>query len=614
MARDLDRQRVFTRRSLVLATGKGLLVTAIAGRLYYLQIEEADRLRTLADENRINVRLIPPVRGRIVDREGRPLSDNRQDYRIVIVPEKSHSVSATLDLLGSLVTIRDEDRQRVLREVAQSRSFMPIEVCAGLSWDDIARVEVRALDLPDVTVEDGYSRQYPYGEMLAHVLGYVGAVSERDPIDDPVLRLPGYRIGKSGVERSYDRTLRGTAGASQVEVNAVGRVIRELDRNEPQPGVELELALDLNLQRLAHERLGEESGAVVVLDVQTGEVLALVSSPGFDPNMFGRGVTAKEWRTLITEPKAPLVNKAIAGQYPPGSTFKPVVALAGLEGGAITPSSAIRCSGATQLGATVFHCWRRGGHGALAVRDAIAQSCDCFFYETARRVGVDKIAAIGRKLGLGGTCGIDLPNEKPGLLPTEAWKLATTGKGWTTGESLVAGIGQGYVLTTPLQLALMTARLANGGRAVQPRMLRAADERLAAGGDLGIAPRNLRLVLDGMNAVVNGGGGTAGRSAIREPGFEMGGKTGTSQVRRISMAERRTGVLRNDQLPWEKRDHALFIGYAPVSAPRYACAVIVEHGGGGSKAAAPIARDVLYEVQKLARASVAGGNRGERPA
>ncbi|MBK8175951.1 MAG: penicillin-binding protein 2 [Rhodospirillales bacterium] len=620
MARDLDRQRQFTRRALLLAGGKAGLLAILAGRLYYLQVVDSERYLTLAEDNRINVRLLPPPRGRILDRTGRPLASNRQDYRVVVVAEQTSSVEGTLAALGTLVPISDGDRKRILREIGRQRQFVPITVREDLDWNDVARIEVNSLDLPGISVEEGRSREYPYGPALSHVLGYVGVVSEADLAEgsDPLLELPGFRIGKAGIERSYERVLRGIGGNSQVEVNAVGRVIRELDRTDGEPGDDVTLGLDLDLQQLAIDRIGDESGAVVVLDVETGEVLAMASTPGYDPSAFDRGLSSEEWKFLTTNPKAPLINKSIAGVYAPGSTFKPVVALAALEKGVLDPSATVFCSGAFRLGDAVFHCWRRGGHGSLAMRDALAQSCDCYFYEAARRVGVDRIAEMGHQLGLGAPLGIDLPHERSGLLPTRDWKTATFGTGWSVGETVITGIGQGYVLSTPLQLAVMSARIANGGKAIVPRMVRdlAVAERagvVKTAINLGISAAHLKVIQDGMNNVVNSARGTAKSAAIHVPGFEMAGKTGTSQVRRISKGERQSGVIKNEHLPWERRDHALFIGYAPVARPRYSCAVVIEHGGAGSKAAAPIARDVLTAAQTLGDKRVVGADKERTP-
>lgn len=603
MRRDVDRHRSFTRRALLVAAAEGLLIAGVGARLYQLQVVDSDRYRMLADENRIDIRLFAPPRGRILDRFGRPLASNRQDYRLLLVAEQANDVSTTLTALGTLVPVTEEEHERVLREIARSRKFVPITIRDNLNWDDVARIEVNNLDLPGVSVDEGSTRLYPYGEMLAHVLGYVAAVSETDAVDDPLLRLPDFRIGKAGVEKVQEQVLRGVGGSAQVEVNAVGRPIRELSRKASNPGDDLRLAIDLDLQKIAYDSLGDESGAAVCIDVLTGDVLALVSSPGYDPNAFSRGITLNEWRQLTRNPKAPLINKAIAGQYAPGSTFKPVVALAALEHGVVTPTTAVNCRGQINLGTNVFHCWKRGGHGTVTLRSALSQSCDVYFYEAARRVGVDRIAEMGHRLGLGSPVGIDLPHERSGLMPTQEWKEKVFKRPWATGETLVCGIGQGYVLATPLQLAVMTARIASGCEVTPHIALPVEDPGIDPASNapppLNIPPQYLKLVREGMTDVV--ARGTAARAAIHEAGFEMAGKTGTSQVRTITKAERSRGVIKNENLPWEKRDHALFIGYAPVNAPRYAVAVIVEHGGGGSKVAAPIARDVLFAAQRLAR-------------
>jgi penicillin-binding protein 2 len=611
MSRDSERHKLFTRRAMLLAGGQGLLLSLLAGRLYYLQVIEAERYATLADDNRINIRLLPPPRGKINDRLGRPLAVNRRNYRVVLVAEQSRNVEALLDVLARVITVDHADRRRILAEVRRKRKFVPVTVREDLSWEEVARVAVNAPDLPGVAVEEGQSRAYPHGSVFAHVLGYVAPVSEAELTGDPLLELPGFRTGKSGIEQSCDLLLRGRSGRSQVEVNAIGRVIRELDHQDGQPGADINLTIDLDLQQLAAERLGDESGAVVLLDIMTGDVLALASNPGFDPNAFNRGLGIDEWQALVSNPKAPLTNKAISGLYAPGSTFKPVTALAALQGGDITTSTEVTCYGRTRLGNATFHCWKRGGHGTMNLRSAIAQSCDIYFYEAAKRSGIDKIAVMARRLGLGTASGLELPGERTGVLPSRAWKLANVGVPWQKGETLIAGIGQGFVLTTPLQLAVMTARIAGDGFQVVPRLIDVVKtdgepgERRSptAVHELGLSVQHLKAVQDGMAEVVAGARGTARHAAIREPGMEMAGKTGTSQVRRITKAERDAGVIKNEDLPWERRDHALFIGYAPAHAPRYAVAVVVEHGGSGSAAAAPIARDVLLAAQSLGRAT-----------
>ncbi|MCH2393208.1 penicillin-binding protein 2 [Oceanibaculum sp.] len=615
--RDQERQKVLTRRALMLGAAQIGLVGTLAGRLYYLQVVQADRYRVLADDNRISIRLLPPPRGEIVDRFGVPLAINEKNYRVVIVREQSGDVPLTLERLGRVIDLPEREVRRVLRDMRRKRAFVPITVRENLSWEEVSRVEVNAPDLPGISIEVGLSRFYPYSAQASHVLGYVAAVSESELTGDPLLELPDFRIGKNGVEKVHDQHLRGTAGTSQVEVNALGRVIRELSREEGQPGRRLEITLDMELQRYAVERLGEESAAAVIMDVHNGDVLALASTPGFDPNAFNRGLTPNEWEELISNERGPLTNKAIAGQYAPGSTFKMVVALAALEAGVISPQQRVFCPGHMELGDTRFHCWKRQGHGHMDMHDALKHSCDVYFYEVSRRLGIARIAAMSERLGLGRPLGFDLPGERGGLIPTREWKQARFGKPWHQGETLIAGIGQGYILATPLQLAVMTARLVNGGIAVKPHLTRFTPEQAGLhaisapgattagpGGDagfpsMGVSQEHLRLVRTAMAAVTNDpNGGTAWRARITEAGMEMGGKTGTAQVRRITMAERLTGVKKNEDLPWRQRDHALFVGYAPVNAPRYCCAVIVEHGGGGSAVAAPIARDLLIETQR----------------
>jgi penicillin-binding protein 2 len=606
--RETQREKLLTRRAALLAGGQAVLGAALAARMYQLQILEKDRYTVLADENRINLRLLAPLRGRIVDRFGVALADNKRNYRVVVVPEQAGDLEATLTALGMLIEVGEADRRRVLRDARRRHSFVPLVVRTNLSWEEMARIEVAIPELAGIAIEQGMIRDYPYGETVAHVLGYVAAVSEKELTGDPLLELPDFRIGKSGIEKSRDLSLRGIAGTSEIEVNAYGRVVREITNRPGQPGQDAVLGLDMAMQEFVTRRCASEpSVSCVLLDAVTGDVLALVSSPSFDPTLFSTGLTTALWQELSTDPRNPLTDKAIGGVYPPGSTFKPVVALAALDAGTITPDNAITCPGYLELGDATFHCWQKAGHGTLHLRDAIKHSCDVFFYETARRTGIDRIAAMAHRFGFGAPLGLDIPGERGGLIPTRDWKLATTGTSWQQGETVITGIGQGSVLATPLQVAAMAARLATG-RAIVPHLLR--DERLPPGGDqrlpgfpaLGLNPRHLALVLDGMNAVVNEQGGTAYAARITDPALAMGGKSGTSQVRRISQAERDHGVRKSMEIPWKERDHALFTAFAPVGAPRYVCAVVIEHGGetggGGSLAAAPICRDVLIEAQR----------------
>jgi penicillin-binding protein 2 len=599
---------------MILAGGQALVFTGLAARMYYLQVIESSRYRVLADENRISLRLLPPPRGRVLDRRGVPLAVNVQNYRIVIVPEEAEDVEKMLDRLDRLVQVPEHERRRILREVRRRRAFVPVTVRENLTWDEVSRIEVNAPDLPGINIDVGQTRSYPFGGASAHALGYVAAVAERELTGDPLLELPGFRIGKNGVERQYDLQLRGKAGNAEVEVNALGRVIRELRRQEGQPGQDLHLTIDIGLQEFVAKRIADQRrAAVVVMDAHKGDVLAMVSMPTYDPNAFNEGLSGKEWNNLITNPDAPLTNKVIAGQYSPGSTYKIAVALAALEAN-IPPSFRASCYGHIQLGNQRFHCWKKGGHGSVDMIDGIKGSCDVYFYELAKRVGIDRVAAMSKRLGMGQSLNLDVPGERNGLIPTREWKQAAIGVPWQLGETLVTGIGQGYVLTTPLQLAVMTARVVNGGYAVTPRLTLAppgvdpADEPPRSFDSLGLNDAARRLVVQGMVEVVNNPqGGTAFGSRITEKQFAMGGKTGTSQVRRISLAERDRGVRKNEERPWRERDHALFVCFAPLDAPRYVAAVVIEHGGGGSTAAAPIGRDVLLEAQRRDSSSVMPG-------
>jgi penicillin-binding protein 2 len=623
MYRDQDRLRIFTRRAILLGGGKLALVSALFGRMYYLQVVESARYRTLADDNRINLRLLAPPRGKIVDRYGAPVALNRQQYRVSIVAEQTPSVAQTLDRLSALLPITDYERHRIEREVKRKRRFVPITVRENLEWEEVARIELHIPDLPGVAIDTGQTRFYPLDEMGSHLIGYVAAVSESElaGADDPLLELPDFRIGKSGVERAADERLRGRAGSTEVEVNALGRVIRELAHTDGQAGDEVRLATDAELQAFAYKRLGEQSGAAVVVDVETGEVVSLVSTPGFDPNAFNKGLSGAQWRALLTHERNPLTNKAIAGQYSPGSTFKTMVALAALDSGVITADHRVTCLGHVDLGNVRFHCWKKSGHGSLDLVQGLINSCDVYFYDVAHRVGVDKIGAMCNRFGLGAPTGLDIPGEKGGLVPSRAWKLHAHHQAWTGGDTYVLGIGQGYILATPLQLAVMTARIANGGRAVAPKLINGYRPAPVNGGDdtqaaphavalaaedppvlpsLGLDPAHIAVVQRGMDLVVNQPGGTGYHDRILNPAFRMAGKTGTSQVKRITMAERARGVTKTEDRPWRDRDNALFIGFAPVSRPRYAIAVVVEHGGGGAAVAGPIARDILEFALKRA--------------
>ena len=614
--------KVFNRRVAILGAGQALLVSTLVGRMYYLQVVEADKYRLLAEENRINLRLLPPPRGLILDRFGTPLAANFPNYRAMLIAEQTPDLERTLKTFAELVPISERERGKIMKERARNRAFTPILVKEDLSWDEVSQVELNLPDLPGISIEVDQKRYYPFGGITAHILGYVATPSEDEVTEDrdPLLALPGFRIGRNGLEKQYDQSLRGKAGQSEMEVNSVGRVIRELSRQEGTPGADLVTSLDIGLQQFAQQRLSAElSASTVVMDIFNGDVLTMASTPSFDPAAFYRGLTAEEWQQLNADAHRPLTNKTIGDQYAPGSTFKLMTSLAALKSG-VSPAYSAFCPGYVQLGNMRFHCWKKEGHGHIDMVNGLQFSCDVYFYELARLIGIDAIAEMARSFGLGQVEGLDLPGEKPGSIPDRAWKKATLGDVWHPGETLVNGIGHGFVQATPLQLCVMAARVANGGYAVKPHLARAAEPAKVDAPSpypkMAIDDSWLRVVRDGMDRVCNFQRGTAFRSRIAIPGMEMAGKTGTSQVRRITMAERATGVRKNDQLPWKQRDHAVFVAFAPVHQPRYACSVVIEHGGGGSTNAAPIARDILIECQRrdpARRNPNAEGGRREMP-
>jgi len=600
MRRDTRRTGVFTRRALLLMGGQAALLGGLGVRLYQVQVAEAARYRTLSDENRISARMIAPPRGRLLDRFGVVLAGNQTNWRAVLVAEQTNDVDATLDAFSQILPLADHERARIMREVHRHRRFIPVMVREFLTWDDMARIEVNAPDLPGIVVDAGTTRMYPFAEHLAHLIGYVAPPTEADVADDPLLSLPGIRIGRAGLERYHDMALRGRAGSVQLEVNALGRVIRELDREEGEQGDEVGLTIDAGLQQAVLGHLGDESASAVVLDCRNGEVLAMATTPSFDPNLFNSGVPQAQWAEWSADKRAPLINKATHGLYAPGSTFKMAVAVAALEARTLSPSDRIECPGYLDLGDARFHCWRKGGHGMLDLRGGLKNSCDVFFYEVARRTGIDRIAAMANRFGLGTELEIDLPTQRTGLIPTREWRIAQ-GHPWNLGDTIVSGIGQGYIQVTPLQLATYVARVATG-RAIQPHLTRKLAGAAQPGADaldwplMQIADRSLNQVRDGMWAVVNEQGGTAPLAKLADPRWQLAGKTGSAQVRRVSREQRENTNFDSAKLPWEFRPHALFVAYAPFDAPRYAVSVVVEHGNAGAQMAGPIARDIMTDT------------------
>nr|WP_152828719.1 penicillin-binding protein 2 [Fertoeibacter niger] len=578
------------------------VVAVLGARMRYMQVDQADQFRMLAERNRVSIRLIPPARGQIFDRNGKLIAGNEQNYRVVITREDAGDVNEVLHRLAGVIPLTPDDIERTLAEVKRRSPFVPIIVADRLQWDDLSKVALNTPSLPGVTPEVGLSRTYPLDTDFAHVVGYVGPVSESDLAKledpDPLLQIPKFQIGKIGVETWMEASLRGKAGNTRIEVNAVGRVMRELERIEGDAGQDIRLTIDADVQNFMQARLGQESAAAVAMDVQNGDILAIVSAPSFDPNLFVRGISYKDYEALTGNDHRPLANKAVQGAYPPGSTFKMVTALAALEAGVITPETTVSCPGHYEMGGRRFHCWKRGGHGGVSLERSLAESCDVYYYDIAQRVGIDKIAEMGRRLGLGMRHDLPMSAITEGVMPDKAWKQERYSQDWRIGDTINASIGQGYVLTSPLQLAVMTARVASG-RAVVPRLVRSiGGEELAVpdAPPLGLDAAQLRAVRGGMFAVINSQRGTGYSTRIADDTLVMAGKSGTSQVRNISAAERARGVISNEDLPWERRDHALFVGYAPYDNPRVAVSVVVEHGGGGSSVAGPIVRDILLRA------------------
>ena len=601
MRRETRRTGVFTRRALITMGAQVAMLGGLGVRLWQVQVANGARYATLAEENRVSARLIAPPRGRILDRFGEVLAGSRLNWRALLIAEQTVDVSGTLDTFSRIVPLADHERARIAREVQRHRRFIPVMVREFLTWDDMAAIEVNAPDLPGILVDVGTTRMYPFAEQLAHVVGYVAPPNEADVADDPGLALPGIRVGKAGIEKTHDHALRGRAGAVQLEVNALGRVIRELDRDEGVAGEEVRLTIDAGLQQSLLARLADdEAASAVVLDCRNGEVLAMASKPSFDPSLFNAGVSQAQWNDWSRDKRTPLLNRAIAGVYAPGSTIKMAVALAALESRIVSPSDTVNCPGYFDLGDARFHCWREGGHGTLDLRGGIKNSCDVYFYETARRIGIDRIAAMGHRLGLGTELAIDLPGARTGLMPTREWRIGQ-GHHWSLGDTVVSGIGQGYIQVTPLQLATYAARVATG-RAIEPHLTRRLAGTLQPGSqpsawpDLALNDKALHVVREGMWAVVNEPGGTAPAAKLPDARWQMAGKTGSAQVRRVSREQRESGTFDSSKLPWEYRPHALFVAYAPYDAPRYALAVVVEHGNAGAAAAAPIARDVMLDA------------------
>ncbi|MET0370130.1 MAG: penicillin-binding protein 2 [Sphingobium sp.] len=566
----------FQRRAFIvggLQVGMGAL---LIGRMAWISVAENEKYQLLSESNRVNLTLIPPRRGWLIDRNGKPLANNRTDFRVDLIPQRVKEPEATIATLAKLLLLEPDEVARIREDLNKAAGFQPVPVAENITYDQFAAISVRLPDLPGVAPSQGFSRHYPAGATVGHLLGYVGTASAKDyeKNPDPLLIVPGFKLGKDGLEKSFDRQLTGKPGAKRVEVTARGKIVRELTTRPDTPGNSVRLTIDAGLQEYAGRRLATQSGSVVVLDCSNGDVLAMASMPSYDPNSFSDGISHLEWEMLSQDDHVPLRNKTLQGLYPPGSTVKPMVALALLEAG-ISPSDTIGCGGAMRVGNGLFHCHKRRGHGSVNMRTAIAQSCDIYFYQMAQRIGMNRIASMARRVGMGQKFDIPFPSQSYGTVPDPAWKLRKYGEEWQVYDTVNATIGQGYMLINPLQMAVMAARLATG-RQLIPNFIHGA--RRPDPASVGASEEHLVIIRDAMNAVVNGGGtGGAARSSI--PGIQVAGKTGTAQVRRITMSERAGGVRGSSSLAFKLRDHALFQGFVPFDNPRYAVACIIEHGG-----------------------------------
>lgn len=582
----LGNGRQFERRALLLGAAQIGLGAALIGRMTWLSVRDADRYRLAAEDNRVALQLVPPRRGWIVDANDATIASNRPAYSVQLVPSLVDDLDQVLDILAQYVPLDAADRERIHEEAKTLPASSSLSVATDIGWQAFAAINLDLADLSGLQPVRSYLRSYAHGEAFAHVTGYVGRATAEQFTEErnPLYLLPGFRLGKDGIEKTQDALLRGEPGARRVEVNARGRIVRELDSRPDTPGQTVKLTIDRDLQAYAATRVGDESCSVCVIDVQNGDIKTMLSMPAFDPNVFANRIPSDLWRELNASDRHPLLNKSVQGLYVPGSTFKPVTALAALAAG-YRPEDRVSCGGAYRVGRGVWHCWNRRGHGSLDLRAAIKHSCNVYFYQRARDVGAEAVAAMARKLGFDQTFDLAMPVQRSGIIPDPEWKQKRYGQDWLIADTLNMSIGQGYVNVNPLQLAVMTARLATG-RMVVPRLL--AGPQPAPFQSLGIPDEDLEIVRLGMDDVVNAPGGTARRSALGLPDIHMAGKTGTAQVRSLSKGAR--GGL---SVPWKYRDHALFVAFAPVDNPRYAISVLVEHGMGGSRTAAPIAKDIM---------------------
>ena len=619
------------RRMFIISAAKVVVFTGIIARLFSLQINENTKYLTLSDKNRLREWRLPPVRGQFLDYFGNVIAGNLKVYQLHVVPEQVENFKYLMLRLKDILKLNDKEFSKIIKKKNSQKSWETLIISENLSWEQFSKINFYLHELVGAKPVLSVARNYPFNKTFTHVLGYVAEASENDLLNNEIIKnnhVPGLRVGKIGLEKTFENDLLGTNGVQRYEVNAYGKRINQLDHKEGEKGKNITLTLDTEVQKLSNELLAEKSGSISVMNIYTGEIIAMHSSPSFNPNLFLYGISTKDWKEIREDPLKPLLNKTVSGLYSPGSTIKPLVALSALENDVITPNQKVRCTGKMEMYGHTYHCWKEKGHGVMDLRNGIKQSCDIYFYETARKLGVDRLNLTALKFGLGNTVlKGTLANEKKGLVPSTKWKKDNLGYGWVLGETLITGIGQGYIQTTPLQLCLMTAQLANGGFEIYPRItvdknqeslknikhkmaqnalkqkdkryaspMRKVEEFLNIGSKkyqpLYRNPENVKFVLEAMFGSTNEVMGTSYSSRIEDPKYQFAGKTGTSQVKKIT-EEARELDLHISQIPYEERDHALYIAFGPYNNPTYAVSIIVEHGGSGSSAAAPIAKKLF---------------------
>ena len=603
--------KLLSRRTFLLCLGKGVLFSSIFFRLMYLQLFKSDQYKILSDKNRISFRLIPSLRGNILDRNEKILAMNRNSHNVLMEGTKNISeINETIEKITQFIYLSDTEIDNIFGSfINKKKSDLPIFIKKNLKWNELSSLNVNLMNLPNIFIEQGIKREYPFHNLASHVVGYMAPPKKSEIKNNPFLGIMDTDIGRSGIEQSFEKELRGFPGTKHIEVNSKGREIREISKEESVSGNNIKLTIDIDLQKYVNSLLKDKSGSVVVIDVNNGEILAMESSPNFDPNLFTKSISQEEWDKLINNPMAPLVNKSISGEYSPGSTFKLIVLYSGLINKIIKPNGIINCTSKIEYGDRNFYCWcHKKKTGCWAAKNhtrrvgpelAIAQSCDNFFYELAKRLGIENIVETARNFGLGSKSGINLKGEKNGLVPNKSWKKKKYKQSWKIGETMITGVGQGFLTTTPMQLAVMTAMFANNGKRIFPTIYKNLDQ-INANENQVFTTQTLyqkeffSLIKNSMFLAVNKPFGTAYGSRATKPIFA--GKTGTVQVRNISSEEREIGIIPNKELPIEQRDHALFIGFAPYKNPTIAVSVVIEHGGSGSKIAAPIAKNIFQKV------------------